>query len=79
MAVHEAMILDDTVEKVLEMVDVAETLIIVTADHGHVLTQSGYAERGSDIRGKTTSVLRLRRIAHSQRTSWERVHNALYW
>ncbi len=46
------MLLDQAVEKVLEIVDLDETLIIVTADHGHTLTQSGYSKRGSDIRGK---------------------------
>lgn len=35
-----------------EMVDLSETLIIVTADHSHVFTIAGYPERGNSILGK---------------------------
>jgi hypothetical protein len=30
-----------------------QTLIVVTADHSHVMTIMGYPKRGSDIRGLT--------------------------
>nr|XP_022916369.1 alkaline phosphatase-like [Onthophagus taurus] len=49
--------LDETVEfskaidKALEMTDEKETLIVVTSDHAHVMTVSGYARRGNDIFG----------------------------
>lgn len=49
--------LDDTIElsnavrAALERVDLAETLIVVTADHGHTLTLGGYPTRGNDILG----------------------------
>lgn len=33
------------------MVDLQETLIVVTADHSHTLSLSGYTERGNDVRG----------------------------
>jgi alkaline phosphatase len=39
------------VEAVLEMVDLDETLVLVTADHSHVFTMGGYATRGNDILG----------------------------
>ncbi len=35
-----------------EIVDLSETLIIVTADHSHVFTIAGYPERGNSILGK---------------------------
>ena len=39
------------IKKATEMVDLKETLIIVTADHGHTMTIGGYQSRGADIRG----------------------------
>ena len=40
------------IKKATTMVDLQETLIIVTADHGHTMTIGGYQSRGADIRGK---------------------------
>lgn len=47
----ETMAFDEAVEAAMKMVNLEETMIIVTADHGHSMAMSGYQTRGSDIRG----------------------------
>lgn len=46
----------DAVEAAVNMTNSDETLIIVTADHGHVFTIAGYPKRGNPILGKVVSV-----------------------
>lgn len=41
----------NAVRRATEMVDLDETMIVVTADHGHVFTIAGYGERGAPILG----------------------------
>lgn len=51
LALMEVVEFDRAVERALGMVDLAETLIIVTADHSHAMTFNGYPTRGNDILG----------------------------
>lgn len=52
-AMHEVLALDHAVNETLRVMarDLDETLIVVTSDHAHTLTISGYAERGNSIFG----------------------------
>lgn len=50
-ALDETLQFDKAVEEALNMTDRSDTLIIVTADHSHTLTVSGYPVRGNDILG----------------------------
>ncbi|KAF2356190.1 Alkaline phosphatase [Trinorchestia longiramus] len=50
-ALDELLAFDDAIKVATEMVDLSETLIVVTADHSHVMTMNGYPSRGQDITG----------------------------
>ena len=50
-ALLETVEFDNAIEAALKEVDTKDTLIIVTADHGHTMSISGYQERGQDIIG----------------------------
>ena len=43
------MALDETVKTALGKVDLSDTLIVVTADHDHTMTISGYAAKGNPV------------------------------
>jgi len=48
---HETMAFDRAISRATELVNFEDTLVVVTADHGHVMTMAGYPTRGADIRG----------------------------
>ncbi|MAP95749.1 MAG: alkaline phosphatase [Ponticaulis sp.] len=54
-ALEDTYALDQAVKAALEMVDLSETLIVVTADHSHTLAMAGYAARGNPILGKSAT------------------------
>nr|1K7H_A Chain A, Alkaline Phosphatase [Pandalus borealis]1K7H_B Chain B, Alkaline Phosphatase [Pandalus borealis] len=45
----ETLDMEEAVSMALSMTDPEETIILVTADHGHTLTITGYADRNTDI------------------------------
>lgn len=51
-ALTDTIALSEAVAQAMELVDPKDTLIIVTADHSHVLTMAGYPKRGNPILGK---------------------------
>ncbi|MDP5029841.1 alkaline phosphatase [Paraglaciecola sp.] len=55
-ALTDTIALSDAVKKAVQMTDMSNTLIIVTADHGHVFTIAGYPKRGNPILGKVVGV-----------------------
>lgn len=50
-ALEDTVALDKAVAAALEMTDSADTLVLVTADHSHTFTISGYPARGNPILG----------------------------
>ena len=52
----DAVALNEAVKTVLRKVNLDETLIVVTGDHSHTLTISGYAKRGNSILGISVGV-----------------------
>jgi alkaline phosphatase len=53
-ALDETLAMDAAVSRALELTDPSDTLILVTADHSHTLTISGYPPRGNPILGTVT-------------------------
>lgn len=51
LALRELYELDEAVKAAMRLLNMEETLIIVTADHSHSFTLNGYPERGNDILG----------------------------
>lgn len=51
-ALTETIALSDAVRTALERTDPSQTLVVVTADHGHVFSMGGYSQRGNPILGK---------------------------
>jgi len=55
-ALHDTIELSEAIQIADELTNDEDTLIIVTADHGHVFTIAGYPKRGNPILGKVVTV-----------------------
>ena len=55
---EETLQFDKAIEAALSMTNRQDTLIIVTADHAHTMSISGYPERGNDLLGPIVLFLR---------------------
>ncbi|KXJ61322.1 MAG: alkaline phosphatase [Alteromonas sp. Nap_26] len=55
-ALTDTLAFEQAVMAAVENTDPSETLILVTADHGHVFTIAGYPKRGNPILGKVVNV-----------------------
>ena len=53
-ALNETIAFNLAIEEAISMVNLSETLVIVTADHSHDMVFTGYAKRGSDVTGRYT-------------------------
>lgn len=50
-ALHETVEFSEAIQEAISTESEEDTLIIVTADHAHTMTMSGYPARGNDILG----------------------------
>ncbi|XP_069975298.1 alkaline phosphatase, tissue-nonspecific isozyme [Penaeus vannamei] len=50
-ALEEILAMEEALKETLDLVDLNDTLVLVTADHSHVMTINGYPRRGNDILG----------------------------
>ena len=55
-ALSDTIELSNAVQAAIDATDPADTLILVTADHGHVFTIAGYPKRGNPILGTVIAV-----------------------
>ena len=55
-ALADTIAFDDAIKAALGKVDLANTLIVVTADHDHTMAFNGYSKLGSDILGKSIDI-----------------------
>lgn len=55
-ALEDTIAFDAAIQRALGLVDLKNTLIVVTADHDHTMTFNGYAHKGNPILGKVTDI-----------------------
>ena len=55
-ALEDAIAFDEAIKRALSLVDLKNTLVVVTADHDHTMTFNGYSHKGNPILGKVTDI-----------------------
>lgn len=55
-ALEDTIAFDEAIKRALSLVDLKNTLIVVTADHDHTMTINGYSHKGNPILGKVTDI-----------------------
>lgn len=55
-ALEDTVAFDEAIKRALGLVDLKNTLIVVTADHDHTMTFNGYSHKGNNILGKVTDI-----------------------
>jgi len=55
LALHDLVAFDDAIQVAKSMTSSEDTLIVITADHGHTMAMGGYSVRGNDILGLAPS------------------------
>ena len=55
-ALEDTIAFDDAIKRALGLVDLKNTLVVVTADHDHTMTINGYSHKGNNILGKVTDI-----------------------
>jgi len=55
-ALEDTIAFDEAIRRALSLVDLKDTLIVVTADHDHTMTFNGYSHKGNPILGKSTDL-----------------------
>lgn len=55
-ALEDTVAFDEAIKRALSLVDLKNTLIVVTADHDHTMTFNGYSHKGNPILGKTSDI-----------------------
>ena len=55
-ALEDAVAFDEAIKRALSLVDLKDTLVVVTADHDHTMTFNGYSHKGNPILGKSTDI-----------------------
>jgi alkaline phosphatase len=56
-ALEDTIAFDNAIKRALSLVDLKNTLIVVTADHDHTMTINGYSHKGNPILGKVTDIV----------------------
>ncbi|MEY5099714.1 MAG: alkaline phosphatase PhoA [Pseudomonadota bacterium] len=55
-ALEDTIAFDEAIKRALSLVDLKNTLVVVTADHDHTMTFNGYSHKGNPILGKVTDI-----------------------